>query len=478
MKEAVGMKKRMIPVFLAGLMMLGGCSAYHRKEVPSSSGLEIERVETLPTEAEGPTLSQQEQWETTVPALELEQGTESHNNPEIVIASDIHYLAKELTDFGPAFEHMVETGDGKVTTYVWEITDAFIDEVIQRRPQALILSGDLTLEGERVSHEALAQKLRQVENAGIPVFVIPGNHDINNAKAASFRGGETIPAVTTTPEAFAEIYEEFGYGEAVNRDPESLSYVAELKDGTWLLMLDSCQYENGAMVGGMIRTETYQWMDQVLDDAWFEDRQVIAVAHHNLLDESRIYEKDCTIEHAEELGEKLNGWEIGLFLSGHLHVQHYKYSENYDVDEIVTGSLSTSPCLYGVLKYFGPHEFDYHTESVDVTAWAEGRGNPDFNLQEFSTYADGFLQQVFYNQAREGLSKHALSVRERNDMAELYALLNVYSVAGRAWEIKEETMKRPAYELWQEYNRTDILSMYLEEILEDAVCNYNVRHKP
>lgn len=472
------MRKRMILVLLAGLMVMGGCSAYHDKDAQSSSGLEIERLETLPTEAEGPTLSEREKLEETVPALELEEGPSAQSNPEIVIASDIHYLAKELTDFGPSFQRMVEKGDGKITTYVWEITDAFLDEVIDRKPQALILSGDLTLEGEHLSHEAFAQKLKRVEEHGIPVFVIPGNHDVNNPKAAAYRGIETIPTVTTTPEEFAAIYKDFGYEEAVSRDPDSLSYVAELSDGTWLLMLDSCQYEDGAKVGGMIRTETYQWMDQVLDTAWFENRQVIAVAHHNLMDESRIYESDCTIEHAEELEEKLSGWEIGLFLSGHLHVQHYKYSEEWDIDEIVTGSLSTSPCLYGVLKYFGPREFDYHTESVDVTAWAEDSENPDINLQEFATYADGFLQDVFYNQAKEGLEKHALSVKERNEMAEIYALLNVYAVAGRAQEIREETMRQPAYELWQEYSRTDILSMYLNEILEDAVCDYNVLQRP
>jgi len=60
MKEAVGMRKRMILVLLAGLMVMGGCSAYHDKDAQSSSGLEIERLETLPTEAEGPTLSERE----------------------------------------------------------------------------------------------------------------------------------------------------------------------------------------------------------------------------------------------------------------------------------------------------------------------------------------------------------------------------------------------------------------------------------
>ena len=84
-----------------------------------------------------------------------------------MIASDIHYLAKELTDFGSAFQEMAETEDGKMVSYVWEITDAFLEEVIERRPQVLILAGDLTLNGERVSQEVLAQQLQRVKTQGL-----------------------------------------------------------------------------------------------------------------------------------------------------------------------------------------------------------------------------------------------------------------------------------------------------------------------
>ena len=80
---------------------------------------------------------------------------ESH----LIQGSDIHYFAKELTDNGPRFQEMVEYGDGKIVTYIDAITDAFLDEVMEYCPDALILSGDLTLEGEKKSHQELAKKL-------------------------------------------------------------------------------------------------------------------------------------------------------------------------------------------------------------------------------------------------------------------------------------------------------------------------------
>lgn len=476
------MKKKLAALLLAGVLGLAGCSAYHQQDQPTEGGPTIERVTPETTEAQGPTLSPEAAQTETIAPLEIGGGPVSAEapvfNPEIMIASDIHYLAKELTDFGPAFQRMVNGGDGRMPSYVWEITDAFLEEVILRRPQALILSGDLTLEGERSSHEALARKLSRVEAYGIPVYVIPGNHDVGNPLAAYYKGEEVIPTVQTTTRDFETIYADFGYKEAVSRDPASLSYVAELPDGTWMLMLDSCQYENGALVGGMIRKETYGWLEEVLETGWFDEKPMIAVAHHNLMDQSRIYEEDCTIEHAEELGELLGGWDVKLFLSGHLHVQHYKTSWEYQMDEIVTASLSTSPCIYGVLEYAGGDDYSYHTETVDVSSWAQDKSNPDVNLQNFDVYADEFLQSVFYREAQENLRDYVLTEEKREIMAELYAILNVYAVAGKAYEIHEEVTKLPAYSLWQEYSRTDIQAMYLNEILEDAVCDYNFFKRP
>lgn len=475
------MKKTWMLWLCAGVAAIGGCSRLSPGSRDQAAGADIIIEKNTEVETEpGPTSPWLPGEETTIEPLELpDLSTETLTvKPEIVIAADIHYLAKELTDFGSAFEQMAYDRDGQMVSYIWEITDAFLDQVIARRPQALILAGDLTLSGERASQEALAQQLARVEAAGICVVVIPGNHDINNPRAASFKAGQTIPAERTSPEQFAKIYEDFGYGEALSRDPASLSYTYQLPDGTWLLMLDSCQYEDGALVGGMIRGETYQWIDQVMEDAWNQERKVIAVSHHNLLDQSRIYEEDCTIEHSEELERKLDEWGIGLFLSGHLHVQHYKTSKRYPIDEIVTAALAVSPCQYGVLQFFGPENYYYFTEITDVTDWADKKSNPDRNLQDFNLYADEFLQEIFYNKAKAELAGKGVSQDEIRGMAEIYAMLNVRAVGGKAYEIKDYIMATPYYELWQQYDRTSILCMYMNEILEDAVVDYNEKRRP
>lgn len=80
----------------------------------------------------------------------------------IMIATDLHYLSKSINDGGEAFSKMMAKGDGKVMKYIEEIVDAFVLEVINRKPDALLLLGDLTFNGERVSHMELAIKLREI----------------------------------------------------------------------------------------------------------------------------------------------------------------------------------------------------------------------------------------------------------------------------------------------------------------------------
>ncbi len=126
-------------------------------------------------------------------------------------------------------------------------------------PDAVVLSGDLTLNGEKGAHEALAGEAEGTCRPGVRVLVIPGNHDINNPHAASYFGGEGRRRDGQC-RGFLDIYHEFGYDQAISRDETSLSYICRLDEKNWLMMLDSAQYDPVNLVGGRIRKH-YSQMD-------------------------------------------------------------------------------------------------------------------------------------------------------------------------------------------------------------------------
>ena len=115
----------------------------------------------------------------------------------IYVMTDPHYLSSELTDGGASFLKTVQNGDSKLPQYSDLYMTAFTDAVLDAEPDLVILSGDLTYNGERPSHEGIRAYCRQIEEAGIPVLVIPGNHDISNQNAVRFTGSSFEVTVQT-----------------------------------------------------------------------------------------------------------------------------------------------------------------------------------------------------------------------------------------------------------------------------------------
>ena len=90
------------------------------------------------------------------------------------ISSDIHYLGKELYDDGEAFQKYTENSNGRNFLYIDEVVDAFAYEIENKKPDILIISGDLTNNGEKNNHLKLTEKLRKIEDSSnTRVFVIP-----------------------------------------------------------------------------------------------------------------------------------------------------------------------------------------------------------------------------------------------------------------------------------------------------------------
>ena len=378
-----------------------------------------------------------------------------------VIASDLHYIAPELTDGGPGYQQILKNGDSKFMPYVEEITDAFLDEVLLDPPDVVLLTGDLTFNGAEISHRRLAGKLQRLEDAGIPVLVLPGNHDVYNENAARYRGGSFERVPFADSESFAEIYRDFGPGEALSADSDSLSYVWQLNEQVWIMMLD----EDTAHDFCGLSDRSFQWIEAQLQKAREEGRFVLVAGHQNVFQHS-IFRGGYVIQGAQRLQELLRRYGVPLCLSGHLHTQHVLSEDG--LTEIAASALCSYPCQYAVLTA-EDGRLRYGTRRLDLAAWAERNGRPDAVFQDFAGAAGAYMDAHFTPAGMAPL------VDDPVLWAEMLAYLQALNRAYFSGDLREIAALDPDGRLaglWAEEN--GMTAWYLRSVLDEEGNDHTV----
>lgn len=390
---------------------------------------------------------------------------------KLMFATDLHYYAPELIGDFERFSRDMEYGDGKVVQYSHEIVQTLIAAVLREKPDALLLGGDLSLNGEYESHRMLADILKQVYDAGIPVLVVPGNHDINSFNAFSYNDADTCASIDQN--GFRELYGDFGINGAKSKDKDSLSYMYELNDDVYLLMLDTCDYDGIGRSTGSVSNKTMQWIERQLKAAQKTGATVISVSHHNLLQHNSLWAEPFVMHDNEPLINLLERYGVKLNLTGHMHIQHIIRADiPGGLSEVATGSLLVSPNYYGMIDIGIDKNIRYVTESLDVSDWADRIGSIDANLLDFSKYSQVFFETTTRTKVLEALEQYPLSNDEMSQMIDLAELVNRHYFGGTIDTLYDEILKHPGYSLWLEKCQEAFFSVYIESIMEEKTTEH------
>jgi 3',5'-cyclic AMP phosphodiesterase CpdA len=297
--------------------------------------------------------------------------SDSEHNPHIfkksnatpplhfAVASDLHIYSKSLGISGLEFNADLHN-DRTLVEESGSILDSLSQMLVNssHKPEFLLISGDLTRNGAKESHLRVTQSLAKLEQSGIEVFVVPGNHDILNPDATGYTEQRRILVESVSAEEFALLYFNHGYSEAFARDRHSLSYIVEPMPGYWLFAIDSCRYyENGdySVVGGRIKRETLAWVKEYLELARLQNKQIIAMMHHPLIEHAvgqGQYLADFVLENREEAGNELASAGLRCIFTGHQHAQKTTqkiFSAGVTLVDIQTGALTAWPNPYRIV---------------------------------------------------------------------------------------------------------------------------------
>lgn len=299
-------------------------------------------------------------------------GDISHIKPvKIAVISDIHYMAPSLlandAENGEAFLNYINA-DPKLVQFSDPIFKEALSKLSEDKPDILLISGDLTKDGELASHQAFIQLLQPLKNAGTKIYVIPGNHDINNPEARRYDGNSESVAATIPPAQFATMYGDFGYNKAIARDANSLSYVAEPFADLWILAIDDCKYNENtggiAVISGNIKSQTMQWIKDQMASAEKKGVRVIGLMHHNLIEHyagQTQLDPGYVTDNYESNANALMDAGLDVIFTGHYHAndittREYNGNTLYDIE---TGSLTMAPIPYRLVTM--------KTRSLEIT---------------------------------------------------------------------------------------------------------------
>jgi hypothetical protein len=330
-----------------------------------------------------------------------------HRRPDppvrFAVLSDTHLYDARLGTSGSAFEiYLAENPN--LAALSRPILEAALADIIKSKVRFVVISGDLTKDGEVVDHLLMVRYLEKLERAGIQVYVVPGNHDINNHDAAIYSGDTATPIPSASPQLFRFLYQRFGYGQAIDHAPDSLSYVAEPAPGLWLLALDSVKWAESAsqphpLTSGRLTPPTLAWALKKLHQAQTHGKQVIAFMHHGVnmhfLAQPAVF-GDYLVDDWPAVGAQLADAGLKVIFTGHYHAQDASSVVAVDAEgnpqvstlcDIQTSSLVQYPCAYRIAELNGAGQL--HVESRRVQSIAADLGGA--TLQE---YAEGYLRAL------------------------------------------------------------------------------------
>ncbi len=335
---------------------------------------------------------------------------------KVIVANDLHYDMKAANAEKVSKHNSVSADFAHASVSLqhdyeaYAIIKAFLEKAAESDADCLFLPGDFSNDGTVAENQFIADLLREFEaSTGKDVYVVPGNHDL----------------FKTSYKEFAEIFADFGYGEAIAVDAASASYAADLEGGYRLLAIDTT--DHGGSVHG-INASRAQWIKAQAEAAKAQGKKTIVIMHHNLMEHfifGNTIRDSAVINDDYPLGDIFAANGIKYVFTAHTHdhdIAAYVADDGNTVYEAVTGALSVYPCPYRVVTFGESVKFETAlVDRIDTSLVPSGISEKAMSLMESDftqyskAYAETGLYQLMSNYTNASTLKSLLKLDKTED---------------------------------------------------------------
>lgn len=310
--------------------------------------------------------------------------------------TDLHYYANELIGSSGKSYEMKDKLDQKCMDKSGAIIDSAFRSIAEDKDTDIVLiSGDLTFDGEKQSHDALADKLSELKKKGKRVFITFATHDFcKHAVKFSDDGDVDLPKYTRAQ--LRELYKDFGYNQAIAEHEGSYSYCVELSDDVRLLALNDdgdfdkfCGYYNDLLF----------WVRDQVEAAKKAGCKIFAMTHHPIMEPSPVYP---LFSHKDMLG----GYEfagpyfadlgIEYIFVGHTHIHDINSlttKKDNTLYQINTAALTAYPLSYRKISYTDEGMDIKSVQVTEIDADTDGLSVTEYARKHFTYMVDS----IFYS---------------------------------------------------------------------------------
>lgn len=337
---------------------------------------------------------------------------------KFVMMSDTHYISRRM---------IADQSDAEVM-----LQPAVTEQALKQAANdadAIIISGDLTDDGDRPSHEDFIKLLRELKAQGKKVYVIFATHDFHHHRAWVRKRGDTTAKFksapwdepyfdpegvnwkdfvteecgdmsarectplleeSVAPEELWEMYREFGRDQARSCDDESFSYCVDLDENTRCLMLNDI-FRNEEALHDISPTYTptcLKWIKNEINAAKADGKYIFICSHHPFAPASPVHRigtgnRNLRSPHA---GHMLADMGIDLAFTGHTHANALQFITSDSGNmmcHVSTASVRFYPPVYRLVELDGLNK-KIRYENIDV------------KIPEGVSIAEGSLREHYY----------------------------------------------------------------------------------
>lgn len=339
---------------------------------------------------------------------------------KLTFIADTHYYSKKLGTTGRQYE-LRSGSDQKCLGETSEIIDSAFEYLSKSDTDAVLIAGDVTNDGEMVSHLEFRDKLKSLAKSK-KVYLITATHDwCCDENPRRYEGNNVFHDVEVMESSkLRDFYFEFGPKEALSEYITHIgtcSYVVQISEKVRVLALNDDKNENNH---AGFTEEHFLWIEEQIEKARKDGCLIIGMEHHLLMPHVSplITGGSTCVENREYVASRLADAGLKYMFVGHSHIQStasFKTRKGNVITEVNVGSL-----------------VGYPAPIVEVTV------NDDLALSYQVKHLKSFKLNGKEIDAQEHLKKHALDLLHRvidaPDKKELIDRLSALQLDGRKFE--------------------------------------------